>query len=61
MAQRTPIRNLLVKGVGEIPNSVSERLEQYQNIRSADIADWDASGKGLFITTRFPDVVKYTM
>ena len=56
MAQRTPIGNLLVEGVGEIPTTVSERLDQYQNLRSAGIADWDASGKGLYITTRFADV-----
>ena len=57
-AQRTPIGNLLVEGVGEIPSSVSEKLEQYQNIRSANFADWDASGKGLYITTRFADVAQ---
>lgn len=58
IAQRTPIGNLLVEGVGEIPSSVSEKLEQYQNIRSANFADWDASGKGLYITTRFADVAQ---
>lgn len=58
MAQRTPIGNLLVEGIGEIPSAVSDRLEQYQNIRSADFADWDASGKGLYITTRFADVTQ---
>lgn len=57
-AQRTPIGNLLVEGVSEIPAAVSERLEQYQNIRSADFADWDASGNGLYITTRFADVAQ---
>jgi dipeptidyl aminopeptidase/acylaminoacyl peptidase len=56
MAQRTPIGNLLVEGVGDIPTSVSERLAQYQNIRSAYFADWDVSGKGLYIATRFADV-----
>lgn len=58
MAQRSPIGNLLVEGVGDIPTSISERLEQYQNIRSADFADWEASGKGLYITTRFADVAQ---
>lgn len=58
MAQRTPIGNLLVEGIGDIPSAVSERLEQYQNIRSANLADWDASGKGLYITTRFADVAQ---
>lgn len=58
LAQRTAIGNLLVEGVGSIPTSVSERLEQYQNIRSASFADWDASGKGLYITTQFGDVTQ---
>lgn len=58
MAQRTPIGNLLVEGIGDIPTSVSERLGQYQNIRSANFADWDASGKGLYITTQFGDVTQ---
>ncbi|MFN8354334.1 MAG: S9 family peptidase [Spirosomataceae bacterium] len=58
MAQRKPIGNLLVEGVADIPNTVLERLEQYQNIRSADFADWDASGTGLYITTRFADVAQ---
>lgn len=57
-AQRTPIGNLLVEGIGHIPSVVSERLEQYQNIRSADFADWDALGKGLYINTRFADVAQ---
>ncbi|HTN45961.1 MAG TPA: S9 family peptidase [Flavipsychrobacter sp.] len=58
MAQRNPIGNLLVEGVGDIPAAVSERLEQYQNIRGADVADWDAAGKGIYITTRFADVAQ---
>ena len=58
MAQRTPIGNLLVEGIGEIPSAVSERLGQYQNMRSADFADWDASGSGLYISTRFADVTQ---
>jgi dipeptidyl aminopeptidase/acylaminoacyl peptidase len=57
-AQRTSIGNLLVEGVGVIPSSVSEHLEQYQNIRSASFADWNASGKGLYITTNFADVAQ---
>lgn len=58
MAQRTPVGNLLVEGIGEIPAAVSERMAQYQNIRSADFADWDGSGNGLYITTRFADVTQ---
>lgn len=55
-AQRTAIGNLLVEGVAEVSPSVAERLEQYQNIRYTSLADWDASGNGLYINTRFADV-----
>lgn len=58
MAQRASIGNLLVEGVGQIPAAISERLDQYQNIRSAGFADWDASRPGLYITTRFADVTQ---
>jgi len=58
VAQRVPIGNLLVEGIGNIPVAFSERLEQYQNIRSADLADWDASGNGLYISTRFSEVAQ---
>jgi dipeptidyl aminopeptidase/acylaminoacyl peptidase len=57
-AQRTAIGNLLVEGIAEIPTSISERLEQYQNVRGAGFADWDASGNGIFISTRFADVAQ---
>lgn len=55
-AQRKPIGNLLVEGVPDIPPSVSEKWEQYQNIRQAAFADWDASGNGIYVATRFADV-----
>lgn len=57
-AQRTAIGNLLVEGIPELPKDLTERWEQYQNVRSASFADWDASGKGLYIATRFGDVAQ---
>jgi dipeptidyl aminopeptidase/acylaminoacyl peptidase len=52
-AQITPGDNLEVRGVPPIPKALVERTLQYQNVRSASVSDWDASGKGLYISTRF--------
>lgn len=54
--ERKPIGNLLVENVPTITPSVSETWEQYQNIRQASFADWDASGNGVYVATRFGDV-----
>jgi dipeptidyl aminopeptidase/acylaminoacyl peptidase len=54
--ERKAIGNLLVENIPTIPPSVSEVWEQYQNIRQANFADWDASGNGIYISTRFGDV-----
>jgi dipeptidyl aminopeptidase/acylaminoacyl peptidase len=55
-AERKPIGNLLVENIPAVPPSVSETWEQYQNIRQAGFADWDASGNGIYIATRFGDI-----
>jgi dipeptidyl aminopeptidase/acylaminoacyl peptidase len=55
-AERKPIGNLLVENIPAVPPSVSETWEQYQNIRQAGFADWDASGSGIYIATRFGDI-----
>ena len=47
------IGNLVLDGVPEIPESVFDRLNQYQNTRSASFEDWDPSGNGMLILTRF--------
>ena len=57
-AQRKAMGNLWVEAVGEIPAALTEKLEQYNNIRSAGFASWDASGKGIYITTRFAEVAQ---
>jgi dipeptidyl aminopeptidase/acylaminoacyl peptidase len=53
---RRAIGNLLVENVPEIAPATLERYDQYQNTRAASVADWDASGNGLYISTRFGDV-----
>lgn len=45
--------NLVIENIPEIPASLAERLDQYQNVRSAPFAGWANDGKGIFIQTRF--------
>lgn len=45
--------NLVIEGVPEIPQSVSERYQQYLNTRSADFSGWASDRKGMYISTRF--------
>jgi dipeptidyl aminopeptidase/acylaminoacyl peptidase len=52
-AQVQPGDNLEVSGIPDIPEELVERTRQYQNARSASLLDWDASGEGLYIRTRF--------
>ncbi len=56
--ERKAIGNLLVEGIPNLPAELIERLDQYQNIRAAGFADWDASGNGIYISTRFGDVAQ---
>ena len=43
---------LILEGVPAIPESLVTRLNQYQNVRSAQFVDWTPSG-GMYILTRF--------
>ena len=53
---RRDIGNLSVENIPALPADLVGRVDQYQNVRSAGVADWDRDGKGLFISTRFADV-----
>ncbi len=48
--------NLVMEDVPPIPDEVVERLNRYQNVRSASFSDWVEDGDGIYITTRFADV-----
>ncbi len=48
--------NLVIEGIPEIPAEIVERLNQYQNTRSANFRGWTADGTGILITTRFGEV-----
>jgi hypothetical protein len=55
-----PVREvgaLVFDGVPEIPPRIVERMNQYQNVRSASPQDW-APGGGLLISTRFGDTAQ---
>jgi dipeptidyl aminopeptidase/acylaminoacyl peptidase len=45
--------NLVIEEIPAIPPTLTERLRQYQNTRSAGVSDWDPAGTGVFIVTRF--------
>jgi len=52
-----PVREvgaLVFDGIPEIPPRIVERMNQYQNVRSASPQDWAPEG-GLLISTRFGD------
>lgn len=51
--QEQLIGNLVVENVPSIPPALVEQLRQYQNTRSAILADWDSDEKGIYIITRF--------
>jgi dipeptidyl aminopeptidase/acylaminoacyl peptidase len=58
MAQDAPERiergNLVIEGIPEIPQAVSDRLQQYENARSASFTGFTEDG-GILITTRFAE------
>lgn len=53
--ERVEYGNLVLEGIPPIPQTISERLAQYQSTRSATVADWSPDGKSLLIHTRFSD------
>ncbi len=53
--ERREAGNLVIENIPEIPKTVFERLDQYQNVRSASFSDWEPSGNGMLISTRFAD------
>ena len=53
LAQSREEGNLVIENIPEIPDSVAQRLQQYQNVRSASVADWHPDGEQLLISTRF--------
>ena len=55
LAQKTEHGNLVMENIPEIPASLIERTNQYQNIRSASLINYAPDGKSMLMTTRFAD------
>lgn len=49
---------LVLEGIPEIPQALTDRLEPYQNSRAAMVTGWAADGSGLFIITRFAETAQ---
>ena len=49
---RREVGALVFEGIPETPAELAERLRQYENVRSAELAGF-VPGGGLFVTTRF--------
>jgi dipeptidyl aminopeptidase/acylaminoacyl peptidase len=47
---------LILEDVPEIPASLVARLQQYQEVRSAQFVDWAEDGKGMLVLTRFGEL-----
>jgi dipeptidyl aminopeptidase/acylaminoacyl peptidase len=57
-AEKIEKGNLVIDGIPEIPDRVSQRLNQYRNTRSAGLAGWLPDGSGIIIATRFGDTAQ---
>lgn len=55
---RKEIGNLVLEDVPEIPETIKSRIQQYQNTRSAGLADWLPNGDGIMISTRFSNTTQ---
>lgn len=56
---RKQFGNLISEGVPDIPSQLSEKLQQYQNVREATVIDWLQDGSGLIISTRFGETAQF--
>src|SRR5258708_17605992 len=50
-----PAENLIVAGVPAIPASLVETAGRYGSYRSATLADWRPTRRGVLVSTRFCD------
>ena len=47
---------LILEDIPEIPQSIVDDLNRYQNVRSGSVLDWSADGRSLYVSTRFGEV-----
>lgn len=48
--------NLVLEDIPEIPDSIVEQLNRYQNIRGAELSFWGHDSQSIYISTQFADV-----
>ncbi len=53
-----PPPSIVAEGVPPIPLELTARMNQYQNLRAASLADWHPSERSILITTRFGDTAQ---
>ena len=53
-----PPPSMRAEGVPDVPRQLMDRLNQYQNVRSAFVASWHATKREMLIGTRFADTVQ---
>lgn len=51
--ERREVGNMILENVPEVPDEIKDRIQQYQNTRSATLVDWLPNDDGIMITTRF--------
>ncbi|WP_444940240.1 prolyl oligopeptidase family serine peptidase [Microbulbifer sp. ZKSA004] len=47
---------LVLEDVPNIPQTIINELNRYQNVRSASFRGWDLDGNGIYVSTRFGEV-----
>ena len=50
--------NLVIEGIPDIPQRIVEKMNQYQNTRSAGLSGWLPNGEGILISTRFGETAQ---
>ncbi|MCH8348460.1 MAG: hypothetical protein IH901_08235, partial [Proteobacteria bacterium] len=53
VAGQQPGDNLIVEGIPAVSEELVERLNQYQNIRTASFAGWHPTRRAVLVSTRF--------
>ena len=53
--ERKEIGNLVIENIPDIPQSLKDKIFQYQNTRSASFQDWLHNDEGILISTRFAE------
>lgn len=53
--EKKEIGNLVCEGIPEIPTTLMDKMNQYQNTRGAGFVDWTPDGKKILMFTRFGD------